>query len=141
MKAVNPYNTKAVASEVNFLFKKNWTIVKEIACEAKRNWGIFINQKERKDKLKAFSMVYFPSVFLLAFLASWYVGLMFIIVGTVMGIFLGTTESPYLFLLLLLPFVGMLTLKLAQVYWTSFYPAYRKEFFKKMNLGTDSAQQ
>ncbi|WP_063179063.1 hypothetical protein [Bhargavaea cecembensis] len=125
---------------MNFLFKKNWTILKEIAGEAKRNWRILNEQKALRDKIKAFPMVYFPAVFLLGFLASWYVSLLFIFVGAFMGLFLGITENPYLFLMLLLPFVGMLTLKLTQVYWTSFYPVYRKEFFKKMNLGTDSAR-
>jgi hypothetical protein len=128
-----------VAPEVNFLFKKNWMILKEIAREAKRNWGIFKEQKERRDKIKAFPMVYFPAVFLLAFLASWYVSLLFIFVGTIMGIFLGVTETPYLFLMLLLPFVGMMTLKITQVYWTSFYLVYRKDFFNKMNLQTKSS--
>jgi hypothetical protein len=126
---------------VNFLFKKNWTILKEIAGEAKRNWGILNAQKVRRDKIKAFPMVYFPAVFLLAFLASWYVSLLFIFVGIVMGIFLGITENPYLFLMLLLPFVGLLTLKLTQLYWTSFYPVYRKEFFNKMRLNSESAKQ
>lgn len=112
--------------------------MKEIAREAKRNWGIFKEQEERRDKIKAFPMVSFPAVFLLAFLASWYVSLLFIFAGTIMGIFLGITENPYLFLMLLLPFVGMLTLKLTQLYWTSFYPVYRKEFFNKVSLKTET---
>jgi hypothetical protein len=52
----------------------------------------------------------------------------------VMGLYLGITDHPGFFALLLLPLVGIVTLKLTQLYWTRFYPEYRKEFFNKMNL-------
>ncbi len=51
-----------------------------------------------------------------------------------MGIFLGITNRPHYFFLLLLPFVGLITLKLTQLYWTRLYPRYRKEYIQTLEF-------
>ncbi|MGM9921306.1 MAG: hypothetical protein ACI33O_08655 [Bhargavaea sp.] len=119
---------------MDFFIKRNWKITKEIATETKRNWNLFREQAARADKAKMFTLVYMSAVFLLAFLASWYVSALFVVLGIGMGLYLGITDHPGFFALLLLPLVGVVTLKLTQLYWTRFYPAYRKEFSNKMNL-------
>ncbi|SEI62698.1 hypothetical protein SAMN04488127_0013 [Bhargavaea ginsengi] len=119
---------------MDFFIKRNWAITKEIASEIKRNWNKFRSLTTRGDKIKMFTFLYMSAVFLMAFLASWYVSALFVILGIVMGLYLGITDHPGFFALLLLPLVGIITLKLTQLYWTRFYPEYRKEFFNKMNL-------
>ena len=109
-------------------------VLKQSASEIKANWKLSQRVQGKRKKMTMYVLVYMNIVFLLLYASLCSCSILYILFGIIGGAILGITESPYWFLLFLLPIAALPFLYFVHTLWTSYYSSFKKEYLTKHSI-------
>ncbi|CAM3229591.1 hypothetical protein FITA111629_11240 [Filibacter tadaridae] len=109
-------------------------VLKESASEIKANWKFSQCVQERGKRIKVYVLIYMNIGFFLVYASLCFISILYILFGFIGGAVLGLKESPYYFFLFLLPVAALPFLYFVHNMWTSHYPIFKGEYFKKHSI-------
>ena len=84
--------------------------------------------------MKMYVLVYMNTGFFLVYASLCFISMLYILFGIIGGAILGIKESPYWFLLILMPVAALPFLYFVHTIWTSYYPGFKKEYLTKHSI-------
>ena len=109
-------------------------VLKQSASEIKANWKVSQLIQERSKKMKMYVLIYMNTGFFLVYASLCFISILYILFGIIGGTILGITESPYWFLLFLLPIAALPFLYFVHNIWTSYYPGFKSEYLTRHSI-------
>lgn len=108
-------------------------VLKQSVSEIKANWKLS-QRVQGKGKISMYVLVYMNTIFLLLYASLCSCSILYILFGIIGGVILGIKESPYWFLLFLLPIAALPFLYFVHTLWTSYYSSFKKEYLIKHSI-------
>ena len=108
--------------------------MKQSALEIKANWILSRRVQGKRNKISMYVLVYMNTGFFLVYASLCFISMLYILLGIIGGAILGINESPYWFLLFLLPIAALPFLYFVHSMWTSHYTSFKKEYLIKHSI-------
>lgn len=108
-----------------------WRALKESGSEIRANWKLSQLVQGKDQKMKMYILIYMNTGFFLVFASTCFVSIVYILFAIIGGTILGVVESPYWFLLYLLPVAALLPLRYVYTFWTRKYIVFKEDYFKR----------
>lgn len=109
-------------------------VLKQSASEIKANWKLSRCVQGKRNKISMYVLVYMNTGFFLVYVSLCFISILYILFGIIGGAILGIKESPYWFLLFLLPIAAMPFLYFVHNMWTSHYTSFKNEYLSKHSI-------
>ncbi|MER2090550.1 MAG: hypothetical protein ABS920_12490 [Sporosarcina sp.] len=109
-------------------------VLKQSTAEIKANWKLSQRVQGKKNKISMYVLVYMNTGFFLVYVSLCLISMLYILFGIIGGAILGIKESPYWFLLFLLPIAALPFLYFVHNMWTSHYPSFKKDYLTKHSI-------
>lgn len=119
---------------VKKIIRNIWQVLKQSASEIKANWKFSQLVQGRSKKMKMYGLVYMNTCFFLVYASLCFISMIYILFGIIGGTILGIMESPYWFLLFLLPVAALPFLYFVHSIWTSNYSGFKKDYLKTHSI-------
>ena len=113
------------------IMRNVWEVFKQSALEIKANWKLSQRVEGKSKKMKMYVLVYMNTGFFLVYASLCFISMLYILFGIIGGAILGIKESPYWFLLFLMPIAALPFLYFVHNIWISYYPGFKREYLIK----------
>lgn len=109
-------------------------VLKQSASEIKANWKFSQRVPDKRNKISMYALVYMITGYFLIYVSLCFISILYILFGIIGGAILGLKESPYWFLLFLLPITALPFLYFVHNMWTSHYTSFKNDYFIKHSI-------
>lgn len=116
------------------IMRNVWEVLKQSASEIKANWKFSQRVEGKREKISMYVLIYMNTIFFIVYVLICSISMLYILFGIIGGTILGIKESPYWFLLFLLPIAALPFLVFVHTYWTSHYSNFKKDYLKKHSI-------